>query len=66
MTSDRRALLDALCGAGPVCVHDAARRVDRDLQTVGGDIDALLNAGVLGRTDDGAIIFPYDAVKIAF
>ena len=31
-----------------------------------GDIRAMLDAGVLDRTDDGRVIFPYDAVHVDF
>ncbi|MBE0622179.1 MAG: DNA-binding protein, partial [Burkholderiales bacterium] len=30
------------------------------------DITALLAAGVLNRTEEGRVEFPYEAVKVAF
>ena len=66
LTAKRWELLKALCGAGPVSIHEAARRVDRDVKAVHGDVTALLEAGVLSRADDGRIVFPYDAVKVEF
>jgi predicted transcriptional regulator len=66
LTAKRWELLKTLCGAGPVSIREAARRVDRDVKAVHGDITALLNAGVLDRTDTGEIVFPYDAVKVEF
>lgn len=66
LTEKRWALLKVLCGAGPVSIREAARRVDRDVKAVHGDVTALLNAGVLSRTDDGRIEFPFDAVKVEF
>jgi len=30
------------------------------------DVHALLNAGLLDKTDDGKIIFPFDAVHVDF
>ena len=66
LTAKRWELLKVLCGAGPVSIREAARRVDRDVKAVHGDITALLNAGVLDRTDTGEIVFPYDAVKVEF
>ena len=59
-------LLKALCGTGPVSIREAARRVRRDVKAVHGDVTALLNAGVLDRTEDGRIVFPYVAVKVEF
>ena len=66
LTQKRWELLKALCGAGPVSIREAARRVGRDVKAVHGDVTALLNAGVLNRTDDGRIIFPFEAVKVEF
>ena len=66
LTAKRWELLKALCGAGPVSVREAARRVGRDVKAVHGDVTALLNAGVLDRAEGGGIVFPYEAVKIEF
>ncbi len=66
LTAKRWELLKALCGAGPVSIREAARRVDRDVKAVHGDVVALLNAGVLDRAEGGGIIFPFDAVKVEF
>jgi predicted transcriptional regulator len=59
-------LLKVLCGAGPVSIREAARRVGRDVKTVHGDVTALLDAGVLDRTAAGGIEFPYEVVKVEF
>lgn len=66
LTAKRWELLKALCGAGPVSIRAAARRVGRDVKAVHGDVTALLDAGVLTRTSDGKIEFPYDAIKVEF
>jgi predicted transcriptional regulator len=66
LTAKRWELLKALCGAGPLSIREAARRVGRDVKAVHGDVTALLNAGVLDREEDGRIIFPYEAVKVEF
>jgi predicted transcriptional regulator len=42
------------------------RRVGRDVKAVHGDVTALLNDGVLDRTNDGRIVFPFEAVKVEF
>ena len=66
LTAKRWELLRALCGAGPVSIRESARRVGRDVKAVHGDLTALLDAGILRRTSDGRIEFPYDAVKVEF
>ena len=66
LTAKRWELLKALCGAGPVSIREAARRVDRDVKAVHGDVKALLSAGVLSRAVGGGIEFPFEAVKVEF
>lgn len=66
LTAKRWELLKALCGAGPVTVREAARRVSRDVKAVHSDLSALLSAGVLNRTESGQVEFPYEAVKVEF
>lgn len=66
LTAKRWELLKTLCGAGPVSIREAARRVGRDVKGVHGDVKALLAAGVLTRTAEGGIEFPYQAVKVEF
>lgn len=66
LTAKRWELLKVLCGAGPVSVREAARRLGRNVKAVHGDVTALLDAGVLDRAEGGGIVFPYEAVKIEF
>lgn len=66
LTQKRWELLKVLCGAGPVSIREAARRAGRDVKAVHGDVTALLSVGVLNRTEDGRIVFPFDAVKVEF
>lgn len=66
LTAKRWELLKAMCGAGPITVRDAARRVGRDVKAVHSDLTALLSAGVLTRNEAGQVEFPYEAVKVEF
>ena len=66
LTAKRWELLKVLCGAGPVSIREASRRVGRDVKAVHSDIAALLSAGVLDRAEGGGIIFPFEAVKVEF
>ena len=66
LTAKRWEILKALCGAGPVSIREAARRVGRDVKSVHSDITALLNAGVLDRAEGGGVVFPFEAVKVEF
>jgi predicted transcriptional regulator len=64
LTAKRWELVRALIGAGPVTIREAARRVDRDVKAVHGYVHALLRAGVLRKTDEGLIVFPFDAIHV--
>ena len=64
LTAKRWELIRAMSGAGPVTIREAARRLNRDVKAVHGDVHALLDAGVIQRTADGRIVFPFDAIRV--
>lgn len=64
LTAKRWELIRAMTGAGPMTIREAARRVTRDVKAVHGDVHALLNAGVLRKTEDGLVEFPFDAIRV--
>lgn len=55
-----------MTGQGPLGLREIARRVNRDVKAVHDDVHALLDAGVLDRTEDGQFVFSYDAVRVDF
>jgi predicted transcriptional regulator len=65
LSAKRWSLLKALCGAGPVSIRDASRRVRRDVRAVRADVTVLLNAGILTKVSVG-IVCPFDAIKVEF
>ena len=66
LTAKRWELIKAMAGQGPLTLRESARRVGRDVKAVHGDTHALLAAGILRKTADGKIEFPYDAVHVDF
>jgi len=66
LTAKRWELLKVLCGAGPVSIREASRRVGRDVKAVHRDVTALLKAGVIDRAESGGIVFPFEAIKVEF
>jgi predicted transcriptional regulator len=52
--------------AGPITIREAARRMERDVKGVYADVQALLKAGLLQKTEDDRIVFPYDAIRVDF
>lgn len=66
LTPKRWHILQAMTGQGEMTIREIARRVDRDVKAVHGDVQALLLAGVLDRAKSGRVVFPYDAVRVDF
>ena len=64
MTAKRWELLRTMTGAGPLAIREAARRVNRDVKGVHGDVHVLLKAGILQKTGDGLIIISFDAIRV--
>ena len=61
----RAAIVQAMTGQGVLSIREVARRNDRDVKAVPGDVTALIKAGVIDRQDRG-VVFPYDAVHVDF
>lgn len=59
-------IVETMTGAGPMSIREVARRVGRDVKAVHGDVKKLLDNGVLDRTEDGKVVFPYDAAHVDF
>jgi predicted transcriptional regulator len=66
LTKKRWEVLKVMTGQEAMTLREIARRVGRDVKAVHRDVHALLDAGVLDRTDGGRIHFPYSAVRVDF
>ena len=66
LTKKRWEILKLMTGEGALTLREVARRAGRDVKAVHRDIHVLLKAGVLDRTEDGRVIFPYNAVHVDF
>jgi len=66
LSGKRWELLKVMTGAGPLSIRETARRINRDVKAVHGDVHALLRVGILQKTDKGQIIFPFDAIHVDF
>ena len=65
LTAKRWELLRAMTGEDAMSIREAARRVGRDVKAVHGDVHALIEAGIIDRTQEG-IVFPFDAIHVDF
>ena len=66
LTPKRWEIVRIMTSAGPLAIREVARRVERDVKSVHGDVQALLKAGVVDRAEDGRIVFPYDDIHVDF
>jgi predicted transcriptional regulator len=66
LTAKRWELLKSMAGQKPLTIRGIARRVDRDVKAVHGDVHALIDAGLLDKTEQGRVVFPFDAVRVEF
>lgn len=66
LNEKRWAIVKAMTGQGAMSIREAARRVGRDVKAVHGDVQRLLASGILKRTEDGRVEFPYEAIHVDF
>ena len=66
LTAKRWEVLKAMTGQGPLTIREVARRVERDVKAVHGDVHALIDAGLLERTEANQVAFPFDAIRVEF
>lgn len=66
LTAKRWEILKAMTAQGPLSMREVARRVGRDVKAVHADLHALVAAGVVRRTEDGRVDFPFDAIHVDF
>jgi predicted transcriptional regulator len=66
LTAKRWEVLKAMAGHGPLTIREVARRVGRDVKAVHGDVHALIDAGLLERTETNRVAFPFDAIRVEF
>ena len=64
LKTKRWELIRAMAGAGSMSIREAARRVNRDVKAVHGDIQSLLGGAILRKTEDGRVEFPFDAIHV--
>jgi predicted transcriptional regulator len=58
LSENRRAILRAVAGAGPLGIREVARRVQRDVRAVHSDLTMLHRNGVIDKTESGLMVLP--------
>lgn len=64
LTSRRWAMIDALLGEGEVPLRELARRMKRDVRRVHDDATALVDLGLIERTEAGRLVCPYEDIHM--
>ena len=66
LSAKRWEVLKVMARQGPMTIREVARRVERDVKAVHRDVHALLDAGLLERTETNRVAFPFDAIRVEF
>ncbi|HEV3063590.1 MAG TPA: MarR family transcriptional regulator [Vicinamibacterales bacterium] len=66
LTAKRWELLKTMAAQGPLTIREIARRVNRDVKAVHGDVHALIDAGLLDKTLNNQVVFAFDTIRVAF
>jgi predicted transcriptional regulator len=64
LSQNRWNLLQALQNTGVIGVRELARRIGRDVRRVHDDITALLELGLIEKTDQGKLVCPYVDIHV--
>ncbi|GLT24040.1 transcriptional regulator [Zoogloea oryzae] len=64
LTEKRWEMLYALQGAGEIAVRELARRLERDVKRVHEDAGALVDLGLVERTERGGLVCPFDDIHV--
>jgi len=49
-----------------MAIREIARRAKSDVRAVHSDVHVLLRTGLLEKTDEGGVVFRYDAIHVDF
>jgi predicted transcriptional regulator len=66
LSPKRLDIVRVMTAAGPLSLREIARRVGRDFKSVHSDVRLLVESGVIDKTADGQLIFPYDRIHVEF
>ena len=66
LTPKRWELIECLQNTGPLGVRALARALGRDVKRVHGDASAMVEIGMVEKTDDGKLVVPFDEIRADF
>jgi hypothetical protein len=66
LAPNRMAIIRVMMGAGPLSIREIARRVGRDFKGVHSDVSSMFSHGLLYKSEDGQMVFPYDGIRFDY
>ena len=66
ISSKRWGVLEAMIGIGESSLRALARRLERDVKSVHRDVHALLDIGLLEKTESGRVACPFVKMRVDF
>jgi predicted transcriptional regulator len=66
ITPKRWELIERLQAIGPTSVRGLARALGRDIRRVHDDVAAMIDWGIVERTEDNKVVVPYDVIHAGF
>ncbi|AMJ59511.1 HVO_A0114 family putative DNA-binding protein [Bosea sp. PAMC 26642] len=66
ITPKRWELIERLQTIGPASIRGLARALGRDIRRVHDDVTAMIDWGIVERTDDGKVLVPFDVIHAGF
>lgn len=66
LAPNRMAIIRVMMGAGPLSIREIARRVGRDFKGVHSDVSSMFSHGLLYKSEDGRMVFPYDSIRFDY
>jgi predicted transcriptional regulator len=66
LTPKRWELIERLQAIGPSSIRGLARVIERDVKRVHEDVTALIEWGLVARTEDGKVEVPFDVIHADF
>ncbi len=66
LAPNRMAIIRQMMGHGPLSIREIARRVGRDFKGVHSDVSSMFSQGLLYKSEDGRMVFPYDRIRFDY
>ncbi len=66
LAPNRMTIIRSMAGEGALSIREVARRVGRDFKGVHSDVTALVQHGLIYKTAENQVIFPFAKIRFDF